>query len=106
MEVGKAFVDGLNILKTLAEIMGAILIPLAVVYVGARLREREAIPKYLEMAVAVLSEEKASPVLKSWAWTVLRTYTPVPIPADLPDLTVDDRQAFSKALRPRSGTGL
>ena len=82
----KPLPDPMDRLKTIATIVTAILVPIAVAFVGGYYsgltKDREIQGKFVELAVSILKEppEKQSLALRSWAIDVLNDYSGVKIP--------------------------
>jgi hypothetical protein len=81
-------IDPWEKLKTISSIIAAIVIPLAVAWVGdgfsKALKEREIQGKFVELAVQILREEpsKQEAGLRDWATEVLNKYSGVPFSAE------------------------
>jgi len=81
-------IDPWEKLKTVSSIIAAIVIPLAVAWVGdgfsQALKEREIQGKFVELAVQILREEpsKQEAGLRDWATQVLNKYSGVPFSAE------------------------
>lgn len=80
--------SGWDKLKILSGTIAAVLVPVAVVWVGQiytqAVKERELQGKFVELAVGILQEKpnEQQPNLRSWAADVLDTYSGVPMSDD------------------------
>ena len=78
--------DSMERMKTIATIVTAIFVPIAVAFLGGYYsglsKDREIQGKFVELAVSILKEppEKQSLALRSWAIDVLNDYSGVKIP--------------------------